>query len=215
MKYCRTCKISYNTPLNDCLFCNNALEKVNATKEMNYYPPVAKRSRIARFLLKLLAFLFLLANVSCLYIDYISDKETKLSWSLFVLSSSVYAFLLLISILKSSTAIQKLYWIFLLTIIEMLAIGIVSGSYHWATDFVLPFGILLFTITMTSFLFGKNTKLFDYTIYIILSSGLFFIPLLLLVFDITKTNWPTIVCTVYCIITFMTLIYFRPKQVKF
>lgn len=215
MKYCKTCNVTYNSPLHNCMFCNNPLEQENEEQEVNYFPPITKQPKAKKFVIKLLAFLFIITNITCLFLDITDDKTgTQLSWSLYVFSATLYALLLLLLLLRKCSIIKKLNMIFFLTILELLAIGIVSETYHWATDYILPFGIILSTMTMTSFLFGKRTKLYDNTIYVILASALFIFPLLLLLLGITKTTWPSIACIFYCIITLLSLFYFRTEEIK-
>lgn len=213
MKYCKHCKLSYHTPLKTCFFCNNELDTMNNLSEGYSYPPFKKEPHVRKTILKIIFFLLFVANAICLYLDF-SPKPGTLSWSLYVLSASIYTFFFVQVLTRKASAIYKVFILVTITILEVLSIGLITGSYHWATDFVLPFSIILLNITMTSFIIGKRTRLYDNIIYVFTSCIFSIFPLLLLLFHVTVTTWPSIACIIYNIIILISLCYFRPNEIK-
>lgn len=214
MKYCKNCSLSYHTPLKTCLFCNNELTTNNNLPESYAFPPFIKEPPVRKMTMKIIFFLNFVVNVICFYIDFMTGKDSIFSWSLYVLGATIYTYLFLHLMTKKASAIYKVFLLFIITILELLSIGMISGTYHWATDLILPFGIITLNITMTSFLFGRRTKLYDNTIYVLLSCIFSFVPLLLLLLNITNTSWPSITCIIYSVIIFFTLCYFRSQELK-
>lgn len=213
MKYCKNCKLSYHTPLEACMFCNNELSTTKNATEYFSYPAYKKESNVKKTTLKIVSFLLIISNIICFVVDMTSGNK-GISWSLYVLSASIYSYIFLHIITKKSPGIKKVFYLFIISILEILSIGILSNSYHWATDFILPFGIISLNITMTSFLFGKRIKLFDTIIYTFVTCLLALPSLLLLLLQVTNTDWPSIVCIIYSSVILIALCYFRPDEIK-
>lgn len=212
MRYCKSCNINYHTPLTNCMFCNNELQKLNNTPEEHLYPPIVSKRKHGHFLLKLCFFLYIMTNIICTFIDY--QVNEGFLWSHLVLTYTTYGLLLFVLYLGKYRNTLKIFLTFILTIATLLLTGFILGNYHWAVDFILPFGIIITNLTMTFFVIGKATKLYDNAIYLLIGSLLGFIPFILLVKDITITKWPSITCTLYCIFTFLALIIFSSKGTK-
>ncbi len=213
MKYCKNCKLSYHTPLSTCMFCNNELSATKNASESYCYPAYTKESNSRKTTLKIVSFILFVSNITCFVVDMASGNK-GISWSLYVLSASIYSYIFLHLITKKAPGIKKVFYLFIISILELLSIGILLGTYHWVTDFILPFGIISLNITMTSFLFGKRIKLFDTFIYTFVTCLLALPSLLLLLLQVTKTDWPSIACIIYSSVILIALCYFRPDEIK-
>lgn len=213
MKYCKNCKLSYHTPLDACMFCNNELSTTKNASESYCYPAYTKESNRRKTTLKIVSFILFVSNIICFVVDMASANK-GISWSLYVLSASIYSYIFLHLITKKAPGIKKVFYLFIISILELLSIGILLGTYHWVTDFILPFGIISLNITMTSFLFGKRIKLFDTIIYTFVTCLLALPSLLLLLLQVTKTDWPSIACIIYSSVILIALCYFRPDEIK-
>lgn len=213
MKYCKTCHITYRTPLKNCLFCNNPLSITDTGECADHYPPVKKKSVKSKFFSRTAAFLFLLANLFCLNIDFFVS-ESRIHWSLLVLGASLF-FIFSYNIIKGNrTRISQFVSIFLLLLAEIVSIGLIIKRPAWAIDYVFPFGILTLTFIMTCFLFGNARRIYDYGIYVLSSSLLGLVPLLLLLCHKLHTSWPSISCSLYCAITLLGLFFFTSRDAK-
>ena len=212
MRYCKSCHINYHTPLTNCMFCNNELHKLNNTPEEHLYPPIVSERNNSHFLLKLYFFLYIITNIICTFIDY--KVSVGFFWSHLVLTYTSYGLMLLVLYIGNYTNALKIFLTFILSIGTLLLTGFILENYHWGIDFVLPFGIILTNLTMTFFVIGKPTKLYDNAIYLLVGSLLGFIPLILVVKNITITAWPSITCTLYCVFTFLALFIFSSKGTK-
>lgn len=213
MKYCKNCNLSYHTPLDDCIFCNNELNTTKDARLAYSYPAFTKESNTRNATLKIISFLFIISNLICLVIDLNSGNKS-ISWSLYVLSASIYSYVFLHIITKKAPAIKKIFHLFIISLLELISIGLLLNSYYLVTDFILPFGIIALISTMASFLFGKRIKLFDTIIYTFSSCLLALPSLILLLFQVTNVDWPSIACIIYSVIILIALCYFRPEEIK-
>lgn len=212
MRYCKTCNIHYHTPLTKCMFCNNELNRINNSPEDNLYPPVIIEKKKRHFILRLFIFLYVIINIICFYIDYQSNQ--RFLWSPLVLNFTSYALLLLILYLRKYTYTFKIFTTLLLTYLNLLLTGFIIDNYSWAVDFVLPFGIILMNVVMTSFVIGKATKLYDNAIYLFIGCLLCLLPLIFLLNGVTSIAWPTVACCLYSVFTLLGLFIFSSKETK-
>lgn len=213
MRFCNTCHIKYETPLKHCIFCNNTLESLHPTDadmiEWNY-PAYQKIHHRRRIFLKLLTFLVFVTNLICIFINQ-RTSEGQLSWSLYVVASTVYALLLFISITKRGRFIKKVIQNVLLTDALLLALGTISGSYHWCIDYVLPISIMVLNLYAVCHLFGKKQRMYDYSIYVINLSVLGLLIGILLYVNLVSSPWASITCIIYSSVTLIALFLFSPK----
>lgn len=212
MKYCNSCQIKYNTPLKKCVFCNNELSILDSTDMYYNYPIFIKEKKTSYLFMKIFSFLLVLANIICLFVDLKTASKPRINWSLYILSASIYSTLLLWNFLRYGDKIKKIISFFLVSIIFLISIGTINGNYHWAIDYILPFGIITSTLLMTFSLFGKRNKLYDFSVYVIISACLSIVPLFFYLANVTITDWPTLACFLYCFVTIAALFVFRPKD---
>ncbi|HEX3077207.1 MAG TPA: DUF6320 domain-containing protein [Lachnospiraceae bacterium] len=215
MTYCKTCKIKYNTPIEKCLFCNN---KLIVTTEMQskvkYKYPEVKGRDSSHIFIRMVIFLIIVANIACFAIDIMDSEPIRLSWSLYSFVSSIYLLLVIQYARRHSSFFNKFYCILILTFLEVTVIGLLSPNYHWAVDYIIPWGIItlnIFSILMT---IGRKSKLFQYAIYVFGTSVLGFVPLVLTALKVTETTWPSLTCYMYSIVSLLGLLFFSSKETK-
>lgn len=219
MKYCKTCGIHYRTPINNCLFCNNRLEEDNGfDTDMEYfYPQVKRQHKPKKTIQKILYFILLLGSLCCLLINLIymnpSHKGVRL-WSIYVVFSCILGAMVVHTFTKPTNFFHKVYQIGLSTLVFLIAIALLGNNYHWAFDYVLPFGLLALNILSTCCIFGNKERLFSYSIYVFGTSILAFIPLILYFLSIITIGWPSLSCCLYGVLTMFGLFFFSTKEAK-
>ncbi|WP_455714231.1 DUF6320 domain-containing protein [Anaerosporobacter sp.] len=219
MRYCKTCGIHYRTPINSCLFCNNKLEEDNVLDEdmKFFYPPMKKEPKAKKTVKKILYFILLFGTISCLGIGLIYKNSTQgiiSSWSIYVLLSCLLAAIVIHEFSTPSNVFHKIYLTGLSTLMFLIAIALLGDSYHWALDYVLPFGLLALNILSTCCIFGSKERLYEYSIYVFSTSILAFIPLLLYFLSIISVGWPALSCCLYAVLTLFGLFFFSTKESK-
>ncbi len=217
MKYCKCCNLHYNTPLKHCLFCNNELEftKEEQTLEQAYhYPEFKKKKNSKCFLFRFIAFLGLLAMITCVYLDLTTHSSQGLSWSRYVISPIAYVLLLLIILASARKPIQKITYGSYLTLSFLISLGFIGNSSAWAVDFVMPLGFIAINITILFFLLIKKRRHQDYAIYSMITSFIGILPIILLFHHRLTYTWPTITCFLYSLATFLGILVFSPEATR-
>lgn len=217
MKYCKTCKLSYNTPLSHCLFCNSPLEESNETSvcKTDYYYPAFKRQKRGRsYFKKILIFLVLVGVFTCLFLDLMVTRK-GLSWSLYTNSSLLYVLYIGLVFSGKEKKIKKITSAAYASVVFLLAIGLFGKSAVWAIDFILPLCLFAINLCLTFyFLVRKRKALHDIAVYIMTTSLLGLIPLLLLLLHKLTYSWPAITCGIYSLVVIFGLVFFTTQQTK-
>lgn len=221
MRYCKNCKITYQTPLVHCLFCSNelAMEDRLLTMSMNdameyHYPQIQKRKKTAQLIRKFLYFIMIMGIGSCLFID-LADQKPGISWSLYPATSCLYALYLIYLYSSKKKKIKKITYSAYASIILNLLLGLYTQSPFWAIDFIFPLGIFATNLGLTYyFIVHKRKALHDIAIYNQVASLLGLIPLILLVLDQLTYTWPSITCGLYSLVILFGLMFFSTNKTK-
>lgn len=211
MRYCKSCKVHYETPLEDCLLCSDKLNHLSEHESYNF-PPYKAKSKFTKYFIKGTLFLNVISIIISLSVNYLVSKE--FTWSLIVSASNVYILLFVKTLLSDVKFITRLILMITLSILEILAIAFLTSDPSWAIEIVLPFSIILNTIILLIFTFFKKKRWQDYTLFLILSTltnmGLILLP----IFNVTTNNWAIISSFFVGLFTLLALIVFTPKNLK-
>lgn len=217
MKYCKTCNLSYNTPLTHCLFCNNQLEGEEELSNLTpdyHYPQFQKQKRARKYFKKILSFLIIVALFTCSYLDLTVTKK-GLSWSFYTNSSLLYVLYIGFLFAEKKKIIKKMTLAAYASVVFLLAIGLFSKTSVWAIDFILPLGLLSINICLTFyFIVRKRKALHDIAIYNLTTSFLGLIPFLLMIFNRLTYIWPSLTCGLYSLAILFGLLFFTTKETK-
>jgi len=211
MKYCKTCDIHYDTPIEHCMFCHGDLIDETPTAPTYKFTAVKKKKRPNPWLR-----FFILFNIGSILISFGIDYYSglPLSWSYTVASANLYSILFALMFFSHSVWSSKLTKLLLLTISGLFLIGLTLNDYHWALDYVLPI------VIMTQIAILSSVILFNHRIWLDVSGNLLFmslvglLPGLFLILNITTINWPSIACLSYAIVTLLGLIIIPSKENK-
>ncbi len=218
MKYCKTCGLHYRTPLSHCLFCNNSLEEA-ASKTSNpdslpfAYPSITKKDRRRNGFPTLFYFLLTAAVLCCVVIDLYS-APSSITWSAYVILPCLFTALLIHTFRKSNGFFHKVYCFGFYTLLFLVALALLGTNYHWALDYILPFGLILLNLLATSCILGSKKRLYQYSIYIFSTCILAIIPLILAIISLTTVHWPTLVCCLYSGVTLLGLFFFSTHEAR-
>lgn len=225
MRYCKNCKLTYGTPLNHCLFCNNELTEDNGLSKLNgsnsysdsmdyHYPQFQKRKKARQNFLRFIYFLIIMSIISCIFLD-LTDKKPGISWSLYTTTCCLYVLYLVRLCASKQKKIKKITYSAYASIILNLLIGLYTDSPFWAIDFILPLGILGTNLCVTFyFLFRKREELHNIVIYNLVACLLGLIPLILFFTKQLTYTWPSITCGLYSLIILSGLMFFSTSQTK-
>lgn len=215
MKYCNTCHVKFEPPVNQCIFCNNTLELVHSEQTSNEdwnYPVYQKIHHSRKIFLKLLTFLVVVANFVCILINQFTTGG-KLTWSLYVIVATSYSLLFFTSISLRGRLIKKVVQVVLLTDALLLCIGVIAGSYHWCIDYVLPISVNTLNLYAVFHLIGRRQRMYDYSVYVLNLSVLGIAFGILLYTKLIDTPWAIITCMISSVVILLALFLFSPKAI--
>lgn len=212
MRYCKTCDVKYEAPLDNCIICSDALEK-SENEVIHYdFAPYQKKSNKSEIFFKGLFLLNLMAIIISLTLEFIIDKT--FDWSLIVSVSNLYLILFVRTLKSHSKFAIRLFWIVILSILELLAIGFLTDDFYWALDIVMPLSLILNTILLIVFTLSKRKRWQDYAMFLIISSLSNMTIILLPIFEVAQTNWAYIASFLFGLFTLISLFIFSPKDLK-
>jgi hypothetical protein len=211
MKYCKSCNVSYNTPLEHCILCNGELENKDGHEhELVYkYGECKKKSR-SRFFLRLFLFLNVISAVIALYVDYITSFE--LSWSLVVAITNFYAVIMFIVLTIPTIWTSKLSKSIIITAGGLILIGLSIRDYSWAIDYVLPISLMTNIFLISILIVVNKKKWFDYFSSLAIISIIGLLPGLFVLLNWTVESLPSLICFYYSIITIIGMIVLPSKN---
>lgn len=211
MRYCKTCEVHYETPLEHCLLCSDQLNHLSEDDSYNF-PAYKAKSKFTKYFIRGTLYLNIISIIISLSVNYLVSRE--FTWSLIVSVSNIYILLFVKLLLSDIKFITRLVLMIVISILEILAIGFLTSDPSWAIEIVLPFSIILNTIILLIFTLAKRKRWQDYTLLLILSTltnmGLILLP----IFKVTTNNWAIISSFFVGLFTLFALLVFTPKDLK-
>jgi hypothetical protein len=211
MKYCKTCNVHYDAPLEQCLLCNGELEytKEIADEPAYKFKIITKKSS-SRFWYRFFFFLAVVSTAITIYLDYMDGLS--LSWSLIVAITTLYTVLIFRTLSAASQWSAKVMKILMITAVGTILIGFAIRDYAWSIDYIFPFSIIG-NILLISILTLVNKKhWFDYFASLIIITIIGLLPGLLDLLEFTTVSWPSFVCFSYSSITLLAIIFLPSKS---
>lgn len=208
MRYCKTCKINYDTDLNNCLLCGGELI-IGESDESSYkFKEFNKRPK-SNFYYRLFIFLNVMSMLITLILDYMNG--TPLTWSLVVSLTNIYSIMMLLTLGNPTFWVSKFTKTIIFTISVVILIGLSIRDYTWAVDFVFPLAVTSTILVLTILIFANRKKWYDYfaSLFIITLIGL--VPSILILANVLTISWPSIVCLIYSILTLLGMIFLPSK----
>ncbi len=209
MKYCKTCQVHYDTTLEHCILCNGDLDH-DGEKESTFKFNVMRKRSTSTFFLRFFIFLFLIASMISIYLDYQDGKD--LSWSLIVTIASLYLISLRRAIFVSTIWTSKFIKSNLLSMIAITLIGLSIGSYDWAFNYVLPISIVVNIFMISMLIIFNKKKWFDYFSSLIIIAIIGLIPGVFILFRVVTVTLPSLICFAYAFFTLLGIVALPSKS---
>lgn len=209
MRSCNNCKVTYDTPLKHCIFCESELSINELDRSTYKFTPFQKRGSWV-FFYRLFLFINLLSAGVALYVDYTSGAS--LSWSLVVAISNLYAVVLCTILYVPTVWTSKVTKGMVVSIMAALFIGLAIRDHRWALDFVFPLGVMANTLLLSILLLANRSRWFDHAVSLFGICLFGLIPGVLNFFGSIGTHWPSIACFVYAIATLLGMVVLSTKE---
>lgn len=211
MRYCKTCKINYDTDLEHCILCGGDLEIGEHDHSVYKFKKASKKPK-SNFFFRLFIFLNIMSILVTLGLDYIDGLP--LSWSLIVSATNIYTVILLVILANPNFWVSKFTKIVIFTISVIIIIGLSIRDRSWAIDIVFPLAILSTMFMLTILIITNRKKWFDYFSSLLVLTIFGLVPGLLFIFNVLEVTWPSIVCVIYSIITLLGMIFLPSKNAR-
>ena len=209
MKYCKTCDIHYETPLEHCMFCHGDLTDEDKEILTYNFRPVLKPKK-PNFWLRLFIVLNLGSIFITVFLDYLSGLP--LSWSLTVGTVNIFSIVISLMIFSHSIWSTKLSKLLITISIGLILIALTLRDISWALDYVFPFVILAQLLILTSIILIRHRKWLDLSTNLISMSLIGLIPGLLFLLKLNTVVWPSIACVSYAFMTLLGIFILPSKQ---
>lgn len=208
MKYCKTCHVHYDTPLEHCMLCNGELED-DHQGEVTYKFSEYINKKSSRFFYRLFFFINIVSILISLYVDYLDGLP--LSWSLIVSITNLYAVVMFILLAVPTIWTSKLTKSMIVTIGMVILIGLAIRDHQWALDYVFPFAVMLNILLISILILINRKKWFDYFSSLIIITLVGLVPGLLNLIHVTEVTWPSVACFSYALVTLLGIIFLPSK----
>lgn len=208
MKYCKSCKLNYDTDLEKCLFCNQTLENHGETEPMFKFAILTKK-RHTHFFYRFFIFINIISALVSIYIDYLGGLP--LSWSYIVALTHAYVVTMFILMWSASLWISRISKIIVVSILSIILLGLAINDASWAIDYVFPLSIMANMLMLSLIIIFNRKKWFEYfgNLFIISIIGL--IPGLLNILRVTVVTWPSAASFTYASVTLLGMIALPSK----
>lgn len=212
MKKCTKCNLEVNSVRKTCPLCLSVLETDGKDYEKKYPSPKFhphKRS----FILRLLAFLSVLAIFTTIVINVMTYREGHTLWSVIVIFNIGYFWLLIKSTFKKEgnvpvrLVIQTIAISLLLSVIDYF-----TGNFRWSVNYAIPFVIMASLLSILSLSIGSRYRYITYFLHIITAVLLGFIPIILWLMGLATVLWPSLASAVLSFTTLLGMIIFGDKE---
>ena len=209
MLYCENCKVSIRGNHDKCPLCQG--DVIGEPNELNAFPIIKEEKHLLSLILKITA---LITIVACA-ISVLINIGFGGKWSFYVIAGVITGWIVIWITVKMHGNITK-NTIWLTVIISILSIiwDISTGYRGWSIDYVLPIICCFAMIEMFIVANIKRLKIEDYIVYLIIDILFGIIPLILLLIDLVKIVYPSLICVAGSIISLAILIIFEGKALK-
>lgn len=200
MKKCIKCGAFIINDDSNCPLCSAKLEDVKNAEDKKViapYPPYKAEKQTRSMIRNFFLFLFILISLTCGALNIVFYKEVQNLWSLVVIASYIFIWILVNSIILAKHNLASKLVALSLMISCLLIVIDISLDYNnkmwWSLNYILPLCLSVGIVVTTILVAVKNNKanyFFSLLILNILSLfpliGSFFIPVI-------YTEWPAIV----------------------
>ena len=209
MKYCKTCRVHYDSDLKNCMLCNGELDQQGDSTPIYKFSDMTKRST-SKFLIRLFIYINLIGALVSLYIDFADGLP--LTWSWVVLITSIYAVVLYLILAIPTIWTSKLVKMMIISVLAVILIGLSIRNYSWAIDYVFPFAIISNIMLLSVIIIFNKKKWFDYFSSLIIITIIGFVPGILNLTQTTTVQWPSMICFFYSVFTLLGIVFLPSKS---
>lgn len=207
MKRCTKCKIDISGNIEECPLCQSRLE---GEMTGSVFASNIRREKDG-LLLKILIFISIIICIGTVYIEYLLSHD--INWSLLIILGLITAVVSIYFIIINVGNVVKMISKYFILLLILSFIWFIATSNLIITTYIIPIlciTMLAFNSIVLSLL--KNYYKSQFISTIITDILICFIPVLLIVFNLTTTNLFANICIITNTIIVLTLFVFCRKE---
>ncbi|MDE5777981.1 MAG: hypothetical protein K2I10_05675 [Lachnospiraceae bacterium] len=176
MNKCRHCNVAVYDDIDVCLLCHSVLDEMTKedmdsisgfSKKGAPYPDVRKRAKRLSFVMKLILFFFIIAEIALVAVNYLTTPHFW--WSGISGASMVYIYLSMVYWIRHDAGYATKIGLQLsFTIALLYGIDYFAGMQGWSLQWAIP-GVILFGDAIVFFLMMLNRQhWYSYTLLLLM-----------------------------------------------
>jgi len=214
MKKCPKCNLYYNTTRKSCPLCFEILEDDGGEFQGPDYPRPVPQPASYNLILRIIAFLSVIAVFVSVLVNALTFAKTKTFWSVIVALGVGYFWVLLRSTFRAKGNVgMKLVIQMVMLSILIVVIDAVTGFHRWSLDYVVPFLSMASLLAIIAVLLGK-VKIAEYLLYLLAAAILGFIPFILWLVKLATVLWPSLSAASLSFATIIGMVFFADRETK-
>lgn len=211
MRTCNRCNVEILNNVKNCPLCSRLTQETNPNYEQEFPQNISKRK--FKNPIKLIIFIAISIIIINVTIDIVNNDYRLIS--LLVIVSTLYATFVTVLGIKSHKNIGFMVLVNTFGLSSfVIFIDYYVGFKMWSLNYVVPALIVLSSAIITVIILIKPMLLRDYIIYQLTIALMGICALLLVLFNITTVQWPSISSCIYCLLVFIGIFLFRDKSTK-
>ncbi|SDI53293.1 DUF6320 domain-containing protein [Natribacillus halophilus] len=209
MHRCSNCSVW--TAHQYCPLCKRQLTAEKTALET--YPPYHSDAKRRNLKQRVFLFIAILIISSSLLINLLTTPDQL--WVFYIVGPVLYALLFINhTILSKAHAGSKIIFQVLALSAMLVVIDVTAGATRWSVHYVIPFLVILATLTVTIIILRKPMKWREYLGYMMTMIILGFLPVLLFLSALSYVLWPGAATALYALLTFIGMVLFANKTMK-
>lgn len=209
MKKCNSCNISFNTSEKLCPLCQNILS--GECEDLSF--PSNVRFKSSSLILKILLFVSITLFLIFTFCEVVFFEQFNIS--LYIGLGLVTNYIIIYNILKNYQNIYKLFFKYGLIIVILLLMWYLVIKSPIITNYIIP-SVCMFELVLNlivGLVFRKN-YLIKYSGHMLVNLILLFLPIVLVLLDLTTNNIMAYLCSLFAVISIVFLVIFFYEDIK-
>ena len=208
MKKCNSCNINFNTNTKLCPLCQNKLYGSNSS----IYPKNIRKKTYS-LILKFVIFISLVAAIISSFIElYIYNKIT---YNIYVYLGLITNYMIIYFILRNSKNIFKMFFKYGMLLIFLTFLWYYFTKVKFIVNYIVPsIGLVELIFSLIVSIIIKKNYFIKYSNLILTNLFILFIPIFLVLFNITTNNLMSYICFISALITILGLFIFCFDDIK-
>ena len=212
MRYCNSCKVTVTGDKKRCPLCRNLLSGT-AKPDTDVFPTLPPPRYSRHLLYKLVTLTAISAIVICFAVNWMVPSQGW--WAVFASVGILAAWLTtMVGIAKRRNIIKNITWQMFLLSGLLVLLDFTYRWRGWSVDFVLPCLCLASMASVLTISLAMHIPPREYLINLLLMAVYGLVPLILLLTDVVRIIYPSVICVACSVILVAGSLIFEGRNVR-